>query len=130
MTIRGAYRLVLLLACLSLVGCGGSGGGIQSGSSGAGGGPADAKGQVTKPNKAAGTFTIQPLVEWHGFVPQGDSVDVTTGAATRFWDRGANEVTASAWFDYVSMNLSPSTAARAQGAYANGVIAAEEVRLE
>ena len=91
---------------------------------------AEALGQVTKPDKAAGTFTIQPLVKWRGFTPTGDSVDVATNSATQFYGRSGNRMSASDWFDYVILNLSPSTAALAKGKYSNGTITAKQVRLQ
>ena len=124
MKLIGLTRLCALGAVF-LAGCGSPTG---FGSNEAGG--AEARGQVTRADKAAGTFVIQPLVEWRGFVPSGDSVNVATDSQTRFWDRGGNETTASAWFDYVTLNLAPSTAARVNGSYSNGTIEADEVRLE
>ena len=127
--LKRTWRIALLTVLVAaLAGCGASSGGIESGISGAGG--AEAKGQVTRPDKAAGTFTLQPLVEWSGFVPKGDSVDVVTNGSTRFYDRSGAEVSADSWYDYVTLNLAPSTAARAKGTHSNGVIHASEVRLE
>src|SRR2546423_287521 len=103
MTRTSGYIAVFLVALLALAGCGGSG--SQPGSNEAGG-TAMGRGQVINANKAAGTFTIKPLVEWQGFVPQGDGVDVATDSGTKFFDRGGNQVSSSAWFDYVIMNLS------------------------
>ena len=79
---------------------------------------------------SAEVFTIQPLVEWNGFEPVGDSVEVHTGAGTQFLDRGGAQITAQEWYDYVTLNAGPSTAATAKGDYTAGRIEAEEVRLQ
>jgi hypothetical protein len=83
-----------------------------------------------RPDSSTETFTIQPLTEYSGFTPPGDYVEVHTGAGTRFLNRSGAEMTAQEWYDYVTLNLGPSTAAQAKGDYTAGRIEAEEVSLE
>ena len=123
---RGDLIWIVPLLWLALAGCGG-----HSGLSGfTGGGGAHARGQVVRPDYGAETFAIQPLVDWSGFQPVGDSVEVHTGAGTRFLDRGGATMTPQQWYEFVAMNAGPSTAAHAKGDYTAGRIEADEVRLE
>ncbi len=76
-------------------------------------------------NAAAGTFRINPLDEWEGFVPAGASVSVVTNASTRFRDNAGNEISATVFF----ANLAASPLVKVEGVYSGGTITASQARL-
>ena len=86
---------------------------------------AEAKGKPTAVVTSAGTFNIDPLTEWEGFVPTGHSVSVVTNSTTVYRDTVGKTIGASDFFKA----LATATTVHVEGNFANDKLTATSASL-
>jgi hypothetical protein len=99
-------------------GCGGGSSGVK------------AAGTLTNPDPSHSRFTIHPLTEWEGFVPNGLSVDVATTDQTTFFDEQGNSLSGHAFYSLVTFSAQPRAfMVRVEGSGDACLINADRVEL-
>jgi hypothetical protein len=86
---------------------------------------AEVRGTVTNANSAVGTFTVNPVTEFEGFVLNGTSVNVVTNGSTTFRSLDNNTINSATFF----AGLTPSTTVKVEGTYSAGTITATKVQV-
>jgi hypothetical protein len=86
-----------------------------------------AVGMPKEPNREAGTFVLNPVLEHEGFVPRDNRVNVVTTANTKFVDHHGNVITRAAFFELLPTALK----VRVEGTYsaASNTITASLARI-
>ncbi|MGC8667769.1 MAG: DUF5666 domain-containing protein [Chthonomonadales bacterium] len=88
---------------------------------------AEAKGTAVNANAVAGTFTINPMTEWEGFMGMGGSVNVTTNGSTVFKNLSDQTISAA---DFFSAIAGGTTHVKVEGTFSAGVITATKAELK
>jgi len=104
---------------------------IENHGGGGGGGDhshdAEAKGTAVNANAANGTFTINPMTEWEGFMGMGGSVNVATNSSTVFKNLSDQTISAADFFAAIAGGTSH---VQVEGSFSAGVITATKVELK
>lgn len=87
---------------------------------------AEAKGTAVSVNSAAGTFTINPMTEWDGFMAMGGSVNVATNSSTVFKNASDQTITAG---DFFAALAGGNLKVKVEGTFSAGVITATKAEL-
>ncbi len=88
----------------------------------------EVRGNAVEDDSTAGAFTVRPIFEWEGFLPNNNSVRVQTTASTRFKNLDGSLITKANFFSLFLMGNPGAIQVKVEGSYAAGVITASEVK--